>query len=228
MPQRKRLADQTAEKLLHIIQTDPAYAPGERLPGEQQLCAFFGVSRTTLREAIRSLAAQGFLEVRRGSGTFVLAQPGDVDLQGLERVHVQLRDLFEIRMMVEPVAARLACVRGSQQEIQEIIRWAKEEEKILRTGDDFSEAEEKFHLAVMAATHNPLMEQLVPIIHNALRESWDTLDVSGLLAEDTIEYNALLVKFFQQRDGYGAEHAMAAHIRNTINTLGLEKEPERV
>lgn len=228
MPQGKRLADQTAEKLLHIIRTDPAYAPGERLPGEQQLCAFFGVSRTTLREAIRSLAAQGFLEVRRGSGTFVLAQPGDVDLQGLERVHVRLRDLFEIRMMVEPVAARLACIRGSHQEIQEIIHWAKEEEKILRAGEDYSEAEEKFHLAVMAATHNPLMEQLVPIIHNALRESWDTLDVSGLLTVDTIEYNTLLVKFFQKRDGYGAEYAMAAHIRNTINTLGLEKEPGRV
>lgn len=225
MSNRQKLTDQTADRLLRMLRTGDAYGPGARLPGEQQLCALFGVSRTTLREAVRSLAAQGFLEVRRGSGTFVLDRPRDIGLQSLERVHARLRDLFEIRMMVEPEAARLACLRGSDEEIENIAHWAREVERAIRAGEDFSGPEEQFHLAFMAATHNPLMEQLVPITHNALHESWDALDVTGLLAEDTIRDNALLVDFVRRRDGAGAQYAMATHIRHTINALGLGGEP---
>ena len=104
----QRLADQTADRLLHMIGNDPAYGPGARLPNEPRLCTLFGVSRTTLREAIRSLAAQGYVEVRRGSGTFVLDRTmvPDIGLQRLESLRTRLRDLFEIRMMIEPQAAR--------------------------------------------------------------------------------------------------------------------------
>lgn len=224
--QSRRLTDQTADRLLHMLRNDPACTPGAKLPGEQQLCTMFGVSRTTLREAVRSLAAQGFLEVRRGSGTFVLDSPRDAGFQSLERVHARLRDLFEIRMMVEPAAARLACRRGTEQELQEITQWAAEVERAIRAGEDFSHAEERFHLAIMSATHNPLMEQLVPITHNALHESWDALDVTGLLSEATIRDNRLLQEFFRLRDGDGAQYAMAAHIRHTINALGLDGERE--
>ncbi len=222
MNQQKGLSDRVAERLIHMLKTDPTCSPGKKLPGEQQLCTHFGVSRTTVREAIRSLVAQGYLEVRRGSGTFILDRPRDVGLQGLEQVHARLRDLFEIRMMVEPAAARLACIRGTDAELREIAQWAQEVEHAIRTGEDFSAPEERFHLAIMAATHNPLMEQLVPITHNALHESWDALDVTGLLAETTIQDNSLLVGFFRRRDGDGARHAMAAHIRHTINALGLD------
>lgn len=92
----------------------PAYRPGAKLPNEPRLCELFGVSRTTLREAVRSLAAQGYVEVRRGSGTFVLdrASAPDIGLQRLESLRTRLRDLFEIRMMIEPQAARLAWPSG--------------------------------------------------------------------------------------------------------------------
>lgn len=226
MNQQKGLTDRVAGRLVQMLREDPAYCPGTKMPGEQQLCALFGVSRTTVREAVRSLVAQGFLEVRRGSGTFVLERPRDIGLQVLEQVHARLRDLFEIRMMVEPEAARLACLRGSDEEIENIALWAREVERAIRAGEDFSGPEERFHLAFMAATHNPLMEQLVPITHNALHESWDALDVTGLLAEDTIRDNALLVDFVRRRDGAGAQYAMATHIRHTINALGLGGDPK--
>lgn len=222
MNQQKRLTDRVVEDILRMLKTDSAYSSGRKLPGEQQLCVMFGVSRTTVREAIRVLVAQGYLEVRRGSGTYILDRPTDVGLQGLEQVHARLRDLFEIRMMVEPAAARLACVRGTDAELREIAQWAGQVERAIRCGEDFSAPEERFHLAIMAATHNPLMEQLVPITHNALHESWDALDVTGLLSETTIQDNALLVGFFRRRDGDGARYAMAAHIRHTINALGLD------
>lgn len=63
------------------------------------------------------------------------------------------------------------------------------------------------------------MEQLVPIIHNALHEAWAALDVEALLAQPTLQDNELLMGFLRQRDEDGAQYAMAAHIRHTINLL---------
>ncbi|HIR65156.1 MAG TPA: FadR family transcriptional regulator [Candidatus Faecousia faecigallinarum] len=217
------LTDRVAGRLLEMIATDPAYTPGARLPGETRLCQLFGVSRTTLREAVRSLAARGYLEVRRGSGTFVLDRGAgaDIDLSRLELAQVRLRDLFEIRMMIEPQAARLACIRGTDREIQEIARRAGAVAQAIQTGADFTDLEEAFHRAVAAAAHNQFMEQLMPIIHNALHEAWAASAVTGCLAQLTLQDNRQLMDFFRRRDGEGAQHAMAAHIRHTINVLDL-------
>ena len=217
----QRLTDQTADRLLHMIDSNPAYPPGAKLPNEPRLCQLFGVSRTTLREAVRSLAAQGYVEVRRGSGTFVLdrSPAPDIGLQRLECLRTRLRDLFEIRMMLEPQAARLACLRGTDEELQEIARRAECVAQAIREGKNFSQPEETFHQAFVAATHNPFMEQLLPIIHNALHEAWAALDVESLLAQPTLHDNELLMGFLRQRDEEGVQYAMAAHIRHTINLL---------
>lgn len=173
----QRLTDQTAERLLHMIGSDPAYRPGAKLPNEPRLCELFGVSRTTLR------------------------------------------DLFEIRMMIEPQAARLACLRGTDEELREIAHRAQCVARAIREGENFTQPEEAFHQAFVAATHNPFMEQLLPIIHNALHETWAALDVEALLAQPTLQDNELLMGFLQQRDEEGVRHTMAAHIRRTINLL---------
>lgn len=223
MVHSSRLTDRTAERLLQMLRTD--YHPGERLPGEAQLCQLFQVSRTTVREAVRSLAAQGYLEVRRGSGTFVLSPPAtDIDLGRLDAVQARLRDLFEIRMMIEPQAARLACIRGTDQELEEICHRAQEVAKAIRAGEDFSQAEENFHLTFVLAAHNRVMSQLLPIIHNALHETWAALDVMSLLGRLTLQDNEVLLGFLRQRDGEGAQYAMATHIRHTINVLNLSSQ----
>ena len=67
--EKKSLAQQTAERLYGQIVVEKALAPGEKLPNEVELSAALGVSRATLREAIRTLSAEGVLEVRRGKGT---------------------------------------------------------------------------------------------------------------------------------------------------------------
>ena len=143
----------------------------------------------------------------------------DIGLQRLECLRTRLRDLFEIRMMLEPQAARLACLRGTDEELQEIARRAECVAQAIREGKNFSQPEETFHQAFVAATHNPFMEQLLPIIHNALHEAWAALDVESLLAQPTLQDNELLMGFLRQRDEEGVQYAMAAHIRHTINLL---------
>lgn len=217
----QRLTDQTADRLLHMIDSNPAYPPGAKLPNEPGSASSSASAGTTLREAVRSLAAQGYVEVRRGSGTFVLdrSPAPDIGLQRLECLRTRLRDLFEIRMMLEPQAARLACLRGTDEELQEIARRAECVAQAIREGKNFSQPEETFHQAFVAATHNPFMEQLLPIIHNALHEAWAALDVESLLAQPTLQDNELLMGFLRQRDEEGVQYAMAAHIRHTINLL---------
>lgn len=113
--EKKSRAQQTAERLYSRIVAEQALAAGEKLPNEVELAKSLGVSRATLREAIRTLTAQGILEVRRGKGTFVSEQVKSIDDFGfdrLSRVRGQLRDLFELRSIFEPQAARLACPPG--------------------------------------------------------------------------------------------------------------------
>ena len=166
----KKLTDQTADRLFQMIISDPELCPGSKLPNETELCALFGVSRTTVREAVRFLAAQGYVEVRRGLGTFVAPRTTisqDIGLPQLETVQVRLQDLFEIRLMIEPTTAMLACHRGTQEELDHIFHCADEVARRIRSGRDWDSADVDFHHAFVAASHNQFMEQLVPNLHLA-------------------------------------------------------------
>ena len=119
---KKNLSQQTMERLYNQIVAEKTLAPGDKLPNELELSVQMGVSRATLREALRMLIAQGVLEVRRGKGTFVSEHVEDIEDFGfsdLEHVRGQLRDLFELRAIFEPGAARLACRRATEEELAE-------------------------------------------------------------------------------------------------------------
>ena len=121
------LSQRTAEILSNKIRVEQVYMPGDKLPNENVLSEELGVSRTTLREAIRTLVSEGLLVVRRGLGTFVnetLDQyaEGSVNMDDVLAMKVTLKDLYEARMIIEPAAAALAASRASDEEIDEILR----------------------------------------------------------------------------------------------------------
>ncbi|NCB63408.1 MAG: FadR family transcriptional regulator, partial [Clostridia bacterium] len=133
--EKKSLSQQTAEQLYTRIVAEKRLGPGEKLPNELDLSADLGVSRTTLRDALRTLTTQGVLEVRRGKGTFVSQGVGQIDDLGFDRLgrlRGQLRDLFELRRIFEPQAARLACRRATEKELAEIMARGAEVEHCIR------------------------------------------------------------------------------------------------
>ncbi|MBQ3078356.1 MAG: FadR family transcriptional regulator [Clostridia bacterium] len=216
------LTDRTADGIFQMITSDPALVPGEKLPNEAALCERFGVSRTTVREAVRSLAAQGVLEVRRGRGTYVSSRGGmrsDIGLTGLESVRTRLQDLFEIRLLVEPATAAMAAERGTEAEIAAILRAADAVAGQIAAGGDWSGADLDFHQAFVAASHNQFMQQLIPIINKAIFEAWALTGAHDLLPKTVLRDNELLCDFVKNRDAIGARHAMAVHIRNIMNLL---------
>ena len=118
------LSQQAGKTLYSWIAVEKRFRPGEKLPNEVELSAQLGVSRATLREALRALLVQGVVEVRRGRGTFVTQRAAEVEDFGfddLARVKGQLRDLFELRTIFEPQAARLACRRATERELEDIL-----------------------------------------------------------------------------------------------------------
>lgn len=226
--EKKNLSQQTADRLYNIIAVERRLAPGEKLPNEVDLARELGVSRTTLREAIHALASRNILEVHRGRGTFVSPQVehiNDFGFSDLDRVKGQLRDLFELRRIFEPSAARLACRRATPEEMAEILHCGDRVDQCIRRGEDRTQADREFHAAIVRATHNEFMMRLLPVINQAVEAAVITGEHKEQLAEDTRRDHALIMDFFRKRDAAGAEHAMAIHMHHSIDVMGLEAQP---
>lgn len=222
--EKKSLSQQTAERLYAMIAVEGRYQPGEKAPNELEWSEALGVSRATLREAIRTLAAQGVLEVRRGKGTFVSERVGelpDFGFSGLDRTRAQLRDLFELRRIFEPQVARLACRRATGGELEEILEKGEAVERCIREGKDRTQADREFHAAIVRATHNEFMMRLMPIISEAVSGTIASGEHAAELAGDTLRDHALLMDFLRKRDESGAEHAMAIHMHHAVDVLEL-------
>ena len=225
--EKQNLSQQTARRLYDKIVVEKTLAPGEKLPNEVDLSRELGVSRATLREALRTLVAQGVLEVHRGRGTFVTRAAGEMEdfgFSSLDRVRGQLRDLFELRAIVEPQAARLACQRAGEEERREILRLGEEVEARIRAGEDRTEADRALHTAIVRATHNEFMVRLLPMISQAVETAIDSGEDQEALARITLRDHALLLEFFRAGDAAGAEHAMAIHMRHAMEEMNLNGE----
>lgn len=228
MQQRKhgKLSKKTAERLYEMIAKQVEYGAGSKLPNEHVLSEQLGVSRTTLREAISFLAAQGVLEIRRGLGTFVRADLPDhgLDLTNLQGVYAKERagDLYEMRLIFEPAAVSLACQRASDEELDAIRIKAERVETMARSGGDWATADQEFHLAIIKACHNEYMRRLYPIINDAVGEIMSMLQNhdQGEVQQTALSDNRLILEFLMQRDPQGAYDAMRIHMKHLLSTVG--------
>lgn len=224
--ERKNRWQQAAASLYDQIVAEGRLKAGDKLPNEVELSQTLGVSRATLREAIRTLTAQGVLEVRRGKGTFVAQQVAEMDdfgFSSLEQIRGQLRDLFELRSIFEPRAAELACRRATAEELEEILHRGMEVERCIQAGQDRTQADRAFHAAIVRGTHNEFLVRLLPLIDQAVASALTAGEHQEQLAEDTRRDHALLMEFFRKRDGEGAGYAMAIHMRHSMDVMGLEE-----
>lgn len=220
---KAKLSEQTSDRLYEMIVDEHRYTPGSKMPNENELSGALGVSRTTLREAISFLAAQGVLEIRRGKGTFVAESlPAEgLDLTALAgvRSRVRAKDLFEMRLIFEPATVALACQRTSDEELRQIERRARRVEETAAQGGDWPLADQEFHWAIIKASHNEYMRRLYPIINSAVNEILQISQSRQLMQEIALRDNQLILEFLLRRDEAGARYAMSIHMKHLINTL---------
>jgi GntR family transcriptional regulator, transcriptional repressor for pyruvate dehydrogenase complex len=153
---RRKLSHEVSEGILNLIDNGRV-AVGDQLPPEPELIEMFQVSRTAVREAVKTLAAVGVLEIRHGVGTFVVGgRPGLLrSLPGETNRFDQsdLLELLEFRLIFEPEAAALAAERASATDLEELERCVAELERGVASGIKPPE-DLGFHLAVARATKN--------------------------------------------------------------------------
>lgn len=151
------------------------YAPGELLPAAT-LEAEFNASKTAVREALKVLAAKGLLDSRQRRGTFVLPRESwsllDPDLLrwllGDPTMSV-VQDLAELRMIVEPMGARLAARRRTEADLAELTTALDAMDEASSDPDSRVDGELRFHRAILAAGHNELLVRLTGVVDAAVR-----------------------------------------------------------
>lgn len=214
IPQYKRLADRLRSQILA-----GEFQPGERLPAELQLMEQYGVSRSTWREALRTLAAENLIVATRGvnGGTFVM-EPSTQDIENylqnslslLMRTQLSAEQIIEARIFLEVPAAGLAAERRTEDHLR-LLKTSIDE---LRSGSgpQVWTANKLFHGTLLDATQNPLLRAFIAPIYTTLRtnilreyaesEFWDQV---GCDHEDIFEA-------IRERDSAAAEKAMRHHL----------------
>lgn len=221
---QKRLSDRVADDILTMIMIEKRFLPGKKLPNEIELSEELKISRTTLREAIRILAANGVVEIRRGLGTFV-REDFKIDEKGgvpsLAAVKTDIRDLYEMRLIVEPEAAYYAAMRASDEEIGHIVNLGQQIEDEIRSGKDRTETERSFHKAIAKATHNEFMTKLLPVIYQAIDQGVQLSRQKDKAVLDTVQDHKIIIEFLRMRNGDGAKSAMRIHILHAMEELDM-------
>ena len=220
----KMLSQSIADTLLSMITIEKRFSAGDKLPNENELSEELNVSRTTLREAIRILVAYNVLEIQRGKGTFVTqsAFEQQSDLGRLSDIKVNAKDLYEMRLIFEPEAAYLAAIRGTDAEIKRILDFGAKIEQEIKSGQDRTDNEHSFHKAIAQATHNEFMNQLMPILYQAIAKGITLSAMSQKAVTDTVGDHRMIMDFLEQRNAEGARNAMKIHIMHAIRELGIE------
>lgn len=229
MPRNKRLYRSVMKKLERLIDGGE-YPPGGRLPPERELAERFEVSRPTVREAIIALEALGRIDVKTGSGVYVLNPP--TMSNGID-MSVSAFELTEARALIEGEAAALAATMITDEQLIELEAALHEMADESEDSDLISEvADQKFHHVISQATHNKMLSSVIdnlwnirnnsPAVHKAY-QSICTTDSAALVQEHQDIYDALV-----RRDAAATRAAMHSHFSRILNKLIVAHETEQV
>lgn len=191
--------------------------PGDRLPPEGELAALVGVSRNSLREAVRALIQANVLDVRRGDGTYVTSLEPQLLLSGLSFVMDLMQDrtvleLFEVRRLLEPAATGLAASRITDGAIEGLCR-SLDAMRRSTTAEDLIAQDVEFHRTIVEASGNQTLVALLDALftRTARARIWRGIWDRGAL-EWTYAQHAVIVDALTQRDVTLAISAATVHV----------------
>jgi GntR family transcriptional regulator, transcriptional repressor for pyruvate dehydrogenase complex len=213
------LYERTATQLLELI-AERGLGPGDRLPTERELAEMLGVSRVPVRDAIRTLAAQGLVEARRGKGTFVAARGMDAAVEqataDLRRDEDVFADLFAVRRLLEPAAAAWAAKRLGPADAKRLDAIVGEMEALDRAEKPdlyrMADLDTEFHVVVATAADNAVLLRLMEALQDLHREQLETSSrYRGRLTETIVDHRRI-VEAILAGDPVGASLAMTDHL----------------
>lgn len=226
----KRLYQKIADDILMLIK-DQRLGPGSRLPGERELADRFGVSRVIIREAEIALETRGFIEVRTGSGAYVVEKVSANSDQILP--DVSPFELTEARTLFEGEAAALAAPIISEEDLQHL----QESITAMSTNQPYQgmigdEADREFHLTIARASKNPAVIHMVDLLWKMREKGRQTQSVYKRVCEEDSSYrqqeHEMILQALRERDPVKARAAMRQHFNRLLDAMLVATEMEAV
>ncbi|MDR7469233.1 MAG: FadR/GntR family transcriptional regulator [Armatimonadota bacterium] len=190
--------------------------PGDRLPPERELAEAFGVSRDSVRDAIRVLELAGLVVPRQGEGTVVRELTLDSVVSPLASALLQRRDLLfdllDARRIIEPALAYRAAQRASEEDIRAMAEILRRQAAKVRVGEPGIDEDTAFHYRLATAARNQVILKVMDVLMDLLREGRArSLQVQGR-PQRSLEGHRRILAALRRRDPAGAQRAMEQHL----------------
>jgi len=221
---RNKVYEEVAKQIERLILQK--LQPGDKLPSERELAEMLGVSRSSIRDAIRSLELIGMVEPRQGAGTVVREISADSVINPLSTLLTRQRqsvtELLDFRKMLEPPLAARAATHASAEEIGEMEEILRRQEQKLQGGQVATEEDSDFHYSVAMASENSVVLKVLDVLMDLLRETRErSLQVEGRPQKSLAGHRRILTAI-KRHDPAAAEAAMRRHIQD-VEEIVLKK-----
>lgn len=219
---RVSVVQQIADNLKEYIQSDEI-SIGQKLPTEATLCAEYGVSRGTIREAFCLLQSSGMVELRPGRGAFVVnKQQGEMAIEEwLKSNATKMWDIVEIRTALEPLAARMMALRCTDDQIAHLQRIHERFLKAVENNniEEAAKHDARFHSYIAEKSGNELLQALSRYLNRAIEMYCSMTYLLPGHLEGAIMPHIEIARAIRNRDAEASEAAMRDHVRYTNESL---------
>ena len=221
---RNKVYEEVAKQIERLILQK--LQPGDKLPSERELAEMLQVSRSSIRDAIRSLELMGLVEPRQGAGTIVreLSAESLVNpfANALKRRQELVSELLDFRKMLEPPLAARAAAHASPDEVSEMEEILQRQEATLSHGEASIDEDAEFHYSVALASGNSVVLKVLDILMDLLRESRErSLQLKGRPQKSLAGHRRILAAI-KRHDAEAAIDAMRRHIED-VEEIVLDK-----
>jgi GntR family transcriptional repressor for pyruvate dehydrogenase complex len=222
---RVTLGEQVATQLAEQI-SEGEWLPGDKLPSETDLCASLRIGRSTLREALKSLAYVGLVQMRPGEGTYVLENTqllvDRIRTGGVLRTEKELQDVSEARLILETELAAMAAERMEPEDLERLEELLKDMERCLKgDGREYAALDVDFHLAIAKSSKNQLLHELLVPIRGVLQEFIAKSQEMPGIRENAHEHHAKILAALRQRNPEKAKREIRAHLHTCEKAFTL-------
>ena len=213
---RNKVYEEVARQIERLILKK--LQPGDKLPSERELAETLGVSRSSIRDAIRSLELMGMVEPRQGAGTIVREVSAESLINpianALKRKEALVGELLDFRKMLEPPLAARAATNASSEEIAEMEDILERQQKKLNRGENAITEDSEFHYTIALASGNSVVLKVLDTLMDLLRDTRErSLQVEGRPQKSVAGHRRILAAI-KKHDAEGAKSAMRRHIED--------------
>ena len=221
---RTRVHEEVARQIERLILEK--MSPGDKLPAERELAEMLGVSRSSIRDAMRRLEMVGLVQPRQGAGTVVREISTETLVSPLANIIAHKRqlvgELLDFRKMLEPPLAARAATHASAEEVAQMEEILHRQEKKVRGGELAMEEDSEFHYRIALGSGNSVVLKVLDVVMDLLRETRSRSLQSEGRPQKSLAGHRRILAAIRRRDAAGAETAMRQHIQE-VEKIVLDK-----